>query len=258
MDLDEDGWGDSAVEPVQACEPLREDGFTARNGRDCDDGDSEITGLVGAVCPANLITVDPTGVAIQYAGVVYEDNEFVFVFGETTETQRHTVGDSACEMWAGSELVDDLWVPRGQLATFDSAAELDEVKSRIEDAVGGSKYAGFIGIEWEGASEGAWSWVDESSDTLLGQGMGWCGGVAPTPLDFFPNLSPDNPAHLDAIIVEMERVRVAMILGDSGEWCLGLPSDGVREGDAMHGQYTATEGHFVCKRAKPDFADYAL
>ncbi len=259
LDSDEDGWGDGSEPPEQACEAIREENRTASNGRDCDEGDPDITGLVGALCPANLITVQPTDTAIQYAGVLFDESEFVFVFGQSTQTQRYTVGDIACEGWAGADPVDETWIARGQLATFGSEAELDAVKSRIEDAVGDSVYAGFIGIEWEGSSvdSGSWSWVDEeSSDTLIEQAMDWCGGVAPSPLDFFPNLNPDNPDHAPAINQEMQRVRIAMILEDNGQWCLGVPSDAVMEGDAMDGLYTHTLGHFVCKRTKPNVADY--
>lgn len=258
-DADEDGWGDGTAPAEELCEADRSQGLTASNGRDCDEGDPDITGLVGALCPANLITVDPSDPAIQYAGVLFDESEFVFVFGDATETQRYTVGDAACEGWAGSDQVEDAWVARGQLATFGSEAELDAVTTRLEDVVGGGPYAGFIGIEWDGAAvdSGNWSWVDEeSNDALIEQALDWCAGGAPSPLDFFPNLNPENPDHIPAINQELERVRIALVLDDSGQWCLGLPSDAVPDDDPMADAYTNTEGHFVCKRAKPDVKDY--
>ncbi len=255
-DLDQDGWGDGAGETVEDCEP--EDRFSAPNGRDCDDDDPDTTGLVGALCPDNLITLEPTDPPTQYAGVLYGDYEFTFVYGQSTETQRYTTADSACEGWAGADPVEDGWVARGQLATFGSEVEAEAVKLRIEEAVDGDGYAGFIGIEWEGrVDDGAWSWVDEESDDAGIEGfLNWCGGVPPSPLDFFPNLNPDNPDHIPAINQELERVRLALVLDRTGAWCLGAPSDAVMEGDAMHGLYTHTLGHFVCKRDKPNVADY--
>ena len=256
-DADEDGWGDGTEPAVELCEADRGQGLTASNGRDCDEGDPDITAQVG-VCPANLIPVQAGDPAIQYAGVLFDESEFVFVFAESTETQRYTAGTSMCTNWAGADDVDGEWVSRGELATFGSAAELDAVTSRIEDVTGGSVYAGFIGIEWDGTAvdNGAWSWVDDANDDLIEQALDWCGGTAPSPLEFFPNLNPNNPDHIPTFNQELGQIRIALILDEAGQWCLGVPSDAVDEGAPMVDDYTNTRGHFICRRAKPEVKDY--
>jgi len=253
-DEDEDGWGDGSVDPVQACEADKEAGLTAKNGRDCDDVDNHISGLVGTLCPSDLKS-DNGDALSTYAGVIYDDSEFVIVYGDDSATDTNVQSDKLCEAWAGR--VDD--IPMGQLATFGSPAELEAVKSRILEAVGVDPFAGLIGLAWDGSSnaDGSWQWVDDTADdALIEQELNWCGGVAPAPLDAYPHLVPGNPDHATAINEQLGLVRLALVLDDGGSWCLGFPSDAVSPTDPLAEAYTTTNGHFICQRAKRDAADF--
>jgi len=251
-DADEDGWGDGSVEPVEACEADDAAGLTARNGRDCDDEDNTITGRVGSICPHELSTGD--GDSDAYAGVIY-DSEYVIVYGDG-DYAEHQQADILCNNWAGN-LDGEV---QGQLATFASAAELQEVRERIEDLVGTSPFAGFVGLAWDGPSndDGSWQWVDENADAaLIEQDLNWCNGVEPAPLDAYPHLVPGNPDHAAAINEQLSKVRLALVLDEAGDWCLGFPWDAVSETGPLAEFYTGVEGHFICQRVKQDAADYA-
>lgn len=268
-DADGDGWGDAASEPVASCNPPEGGGVTASNGRDCDDTKKSITGRVGAMCPEGLVASDEP---IAFEGVVYASSEFVFLYGEETPALRFTSATTACQDWSGADLADGLWVPRGDLATFDSQAELAEVQDAIEGALeSGEVYAGFVGIGWEGdLQSGAWSWTDDASDAVIDI-LPWCAGE-PLPEDFFPNLNPADPEHAPGLEDELENVRVALVLEESGSWCLGMPLDAVPaavrdeleagSADLTDPYYagmaalTYTDGHLVCERQTPDPANY--
>lgn len=256
-DADGDGWGDANAEPVASCTPPG-DGFTASNGRDCDDGNPAITGRVGAVCPDALLT---SSAPIDYEGVIYDQSEFVFVFGVDTPTARYAMAESSCQDWSGMDEIESEWVPRGGLATFNSQAELQEVQDRVEEVT--THWAGFIGIHWEGGLQnGDWSWTDDSSDALI-NAIPWCGGQKPLPEDFFPNLNPADPEHAPGIEKELEHIRLALVLQEGGSWCLGLPVDALPADldDSLEDAgpwplLTHTEAHFICERLAPDPSAY--
>ncbi len=58
LDADEDGWGDPNTNGIVQCDPDGATGFTARNNRDCDDSNPDITGRVGSLCPADVVIGD--------------------------------------------------------------------------------------------------------------------------------------------------------------------------------------------------------
>lgn len=270
-DADGDGWGDASAEPVASCEPLREQDLTAANGRDCDDGDPTITGRVGAICPEGLLASSST---ISFGGVLFADQEFVFVHGGSTPVASYAMATTSCQEWSGSDLVDDDWVPRGSLATFNALAELVAVQDELEAQVQAGTFgvfAGYVGIGWEGGLQtGAWSWLDDSGDNLINQ-IPWCSGAL-KPADFFPRLNPDDPEHIPALEEAMGALRLALVLPENGNWCLGMPRDAIPvdirqqlDDDtadlsdpvvAAFARYTRTEGHFVCERPKPDPSRY--
>ena len=249
LDVDQDGWGDPATIGVLQCEP---DGdVTATNQRDCDDGDPSITGRVGAICPAELVSSDGD---VQVGATVAGEGEFVWVFGGTpTRTYQESL--DACQKWAQHPFpLND----NGQfgLATFDpSTNSLNEVQQAIVqglvDAGGDDTFASWIGVSWSGDLEtGAWSWEDDSSDGLI-EDIGFCAGDAPRPEDFFPNLNIDDQDHKEIISQELERLRLALVLNDAGDWCLGLPSDAGADAG-----YELTRAHMLCERPPADPGEY--
>lgn len=272
-DADGDSWGDPLSEPQKLCQANVELGLTASNGRDCDDADPTITGLVGTSCPDGLVGTT-NGAPVPHGGVIFDPSEFAYVYGADAPVTRHGAGIQACAGWGGSTYDGAAWQTTGTLATFASLAELEAVRDDLEGAVAGGVHATFLGIEWDGASidTGAWSWVDDSDDALLTQGFSWCGGQEPVPADFFPLLNPESQDHVGAMIAQLHELRLAWVLQESGSWCLGLPWQAIpadiwadlQAGTADMGdpevadvsRYTTSDAHILCRRPKPNPDDY--
>jgi hypothetical protein len=253
-DEDEDGWGDRGVDGswVVDCGADAESGYTASNGRDCDDTDGKIRGDVGSVCPQNL-AVGPDDV---YAGVVSGGSEFVAIIGYESQV-GYVAAEANCVGWGG--LVDDgtdtsTWVERGHLATF-SKTQVAELKTLIvANLADDEEVEVFIGVQWNGtdSNDGEWEWSDGSQEPSLTSVFDWCGGEEPTAIDFTPHLNPDDEEGYDgegessspssAAAEELDRVRLAMrFVG--GEWCLGVPTE-------------AQIANYVCERSEPDPLNY--
>ncbi|NCG21407.1 MAG: hypothetical protein GWP91_20545 [Rhodobacterales bacterium] len=279
-DADSDGWGDSFAEGEVLCDPDVERGLTVSNDRDCDDEDDSITGRANANCPVDLLpplnNVEPA-----YEGAVFNQSEFVFVYGADTRITNAPSASGACRSWGinASHNYHELAV--GQLATFGSQPELAAILDAIRDQAetnGIGIYAGFVGIKWDNDENhlvGAWTFTDDSDDALIQTGLNWCNGE-PMPADFFPNLNGGSgerlgvPSHIDAINDALPGLRLTLVLQESGDFCLGLPRDAIpadvlvdiEAGDlsdpfvAELARYQGDEAHFVCKRGKPDPANY--
>ncbi len=280
-DSDADGWGDPTSEPALLCEADVEAGLTASNGRDCDDANEAITGKIGPACPIQMVP-GLDGADPAHAGVLFDQKEFAFLYGADTLVTANAEAATNCTLWGKAPALDPEGALAGTLATFGSqpelAAVLDAVKAEV-DANGSGVYAGFVGIHWDGANHytGAWSFVDDSDDALIETGLNWCNGE-PMPADFFPLLNggdasnPGEPGHVDAINALLPDLRLALVLEESGDWCLGLPEDAIP--DAMYAElqagtadlndpyvaelarYTSSDAHMVCGRPKPNPADY--
>lgn len=274
-DADGDKWGDPTSEPQKLCQADVELGLTASNGRDCDDADANITGLVGTSCPDGLVgTVD--GAAVPHGGVIFDASEFAYVYGADAPVARHGAATQACAGWGGATYDGAAWQTTGTLATFAKLEEIDEVKTALEAAVAGGSgvHATFLGIEWSSASldSGAWTWVDDSDDGLLTQGFSWCGGTEPVPADFFPLLNPESQEHVGAMIAQLPELRLAWVLQEDGNWCLGLPWQAIPAdiwADLQAGtadlddpvvadvsRYSTSDAHLLCERPKPNPDEY--
>ncbi len=252
QDADGDKWGDPNSEPVRLCSADVDAGYTASNGRDCDDGDEFITGLVNSECPQGLVpAVD--GVEPPIGGAVFGDSEFAFVHGEAAVV-RHTMATLACKRWGSVDDSVDPPVEEGHLATFANLAGVQAVTDALEATLEpGTVDALFVGIEWDGPAvdNGQWSWVDDSDDAVITQAFSWCGGVEPSPVDFFPLMNPLDPDHVPAMVEQLPELRLAYVRQEDGQWCLGLPLDA--GGDP---RFTTSDAHLLCERPTPDPADY--
>ena len=205
--------------------------------------------MVGWWCPADLYGTE----IVEYTGFISGESEYFYTWGQTAPTWYDTASDS-CESWGAHTPDGEDYVPQGHLATFDSAAAISEMQGQLE-LVATSGYAVLVGIRWEGTwDEGVWSWVDQSDDALL-SGLDFCGGAEVTPDDVYEGLFIGDA--VDALFLEdtLRDMRLAMVLDDTGEWCLGLPSD-VGESSADSG-YTPQSGHFLCERPQPDPEEYS-
>lgn len=279
-DGDGDGWGDPDSEPQELCQADVEQGLTASNGRDCDDANPSITGIVGTVCPAYMLSVD--GGVLPHDGLIFDEAEFAYLYGADAPVVRHQSAIEACQAWGAEDAEGSTNL--GTLATFVSQAEVAEAQSAIEVSIAGGSgvHATFIGIGWDGPSadpdDGQWAWVDnaadggQANDTLITQAFSWCGGVAPIPGDFFPLLNTSDPNHVPAINAQLDLLRLAMVLDESGNWCLGLPwqaipsqiLDEIEQGTADFNdpvvadvsRYSTSDAHILCKRPRPDPEDY--
>lgn len=266
-DADLDGWGDPSAEGVLLCSADVEAGLTAANGRDCDDGDPDVTGKIN-LCPDDLAE-SGTGNPIAYGGRVVGEVEFAFVHGGDAQVLENRMATAQCELWAGE--VDG--ASAGSLATFASQTEVQQAQDAIDVARPDGPYAGFVGLEWTGdLTVGDWEWIDDSDDGLIDSVFSWCNGSPPVPGDFFPELNTADPAHFDAFNDALPHLRLAMVRQESGSWCLGLPWDAIPDalwnemqaGTADYtdplvadiSRYRSTRSHMICRRAAPDANDF--
>lgn len=240
-DQDGDGWGNPG-EP----QSLPEGGdsatkFTARNGRDCDDGVAGITGRTGSLCPQDLVT-DGT----PAAGVTLGSVEFVAVLPDG-EPVWAEYGRDACatEGWGGT------------LATFDSAAEVDE----LEGLIPGDTWAGWIGVvPDEAACPGPFG-DGETYDSYAAccaeeECWSWEGGAGsasfpPSALAFCSDVDR-NPE--DDKFFGLDTPRLALVRRPTGtpSWCLGTPDE------ADFDLYIDRYAQFACVRDAPNPADWAV
>ncbi len=202
FDGDGDGWGLRNSESEFLCVGDDNSGFTATNNKDCDDADQGITGDIQSGCPG--------GFGSDWAGVVHGDSEYIVVFGES-DLRSSASSSNACGHWGGAD---------GDLATFANDAEFTAVADAILQGV----YAGFIGVEVDGAS---WAFTDSPG---LNLGAYWC-----------DSLQPEPTGHITE--------RLALVRASAaGDWCIGQAS--------MADGYDDNDAHYVCERPAPDPADY--
>lgn len=236
-DIDGDGWGDPDGDSSELCEADGAASITARNNLDCDDTNEEITGLVGSICPDRLVAG-----GAEYLGVQEVGSEFAAVL--PTADYSH-VGDTGVATTplifadgAASACGATGW--GGGLATFNDLTEFGSVTDRLDEIVGTSYYAAWIGLEPAGAS---WKWEDaDAGDGMQVNEVGLCNAAdAPDPE------GPDSG------------VRLALVKPAGGSWCLGFPSD-ANPDDLEEGElaYEDRAAHMLCEREPPLASDYTV
>ena len=134
LDVDGDGWGDPLQLGMEdSCEPDANNFYTATNARDCNDAEDEVTGLVGSLCPSELVYSEATD--ISYTGFVAGGNEFVYLYNlESTPYVDMQDAEERCAQWGAAELIDGVWTSTGGLATFglgDNA--LDDLQKSVDE-----------------------------------------------------------------------------------------------------------------------------
>ena len=275
-DTDGDGWGDPYGVVEERCNGDVERQLTATNGRDCDDSVAGITGRVGSVCPNQLAQGD----AVELTGVVYGDREFLVVHGGAAPEFYGNVVQHKCRAWGGGVQTagqdtettdDDTWEPAGDLATFASRDEWDQVQIAIDRALDESTaewpvFAGFVGVGWSGDVSrewvGSWDWLDgdEQSSFSL-ESIPYC-DEQPTPGDILPKMTPEDPLHGPTFEQQLPKWRLSLVKPYGSDWCWGLPSaalppsdsSGSDTGIAADGMpaYTLTNAHYICERPQPN------
>jgi len=222
-DADGDGWGDGGSELRMLSGADVGAGYTARNNRDCDDADADVTGLVGAACPADLVTGDS-----DWVGLVGASSEYVAMIAPSATVWPDEAALACALGWgdSGERAPADL-------ASFDSISEASDLAAALSAANVGD-YAGFIGLQYHQGS--GWAWIDGSDLAPSSIGDGWCD----------PNLASEPQAE----------GQLAALVHDGARWCVGLPSTvstahpGIPGGSASI--YADLYAHFICKRATPD------
>lgn len=120
FDEDGDGWGAPDSEARVLTTGNVADKYTARNRRDCDDGDPTITGKMGSICPNAAVAVTGTGV-VEVMGIISDEgNEFLIFHGVTPKVWASAASAACGETGWGANL-------GGKLAHFQSVAEANTV-----------------------------------------------------------------------------------------------------------------------------------
>lgn len=222
-DVDGDGWGDAGSELRMLTGADVGAGYTARNSRDCDDADAEVTGLVGAACPVDLVTGDSA-----WVGMVGASSEYVAMIAPSTTVWPDEAALACVLGWGdgGGQAPADL-------ASFDSSSDASDLAAALGAANVGN-YAAFIGLQYQ---QGAgWVWLDGSDLAVSSIGSGWCD----------PDLA--TQAQVDG--------QLAALVHHGSRWCVGLPGtvDTAHTGvpGGATGLYADLYAHFICKRATPD------
>ncbi len=258
-DADEDGYGDSGSAPQLLQEADVAAGFTSPNDRDCDPDDDQVTGKIGFVCPQNL-SFDASG-TVTSAGVSYPGaSEYAITRADGAELVNVTKATLACASWGSTAEIEGVEASFGQLATFASAVDLDvpALQGVVESD---GAFAGWLGIQWSGADpdDGSWVWIDDTPATTVQTEFEWCGGVEPSPYDFFPYalLNPEDPEIAADIAEDLPNVRLALIWdAGAGDWCLGSPTSAIDAQIPWTAGYGYDAAHMVCERAWPDPGNY--
>ena len=214
-DADGDGWGDPD-DPGQLAEEQPAD--TARNNRDCDDGDAAVTGRTGVICPQQLLEVT------AFAPIATGGSEFIVVRAPT-DLVSAGFSDDACGPFGWG----------GRLATFTSDAELKTVLAALESEHAWAGYVGFAPQTDAWGHHGDDAWVADSTGMNVPASR-FCSPRATyaEDLGYLALVRDGNGGDFDA-----------------DDWCLGTPDEA---GEGFGQLY----GHFVCERPIPDAAQYAL
>lgn len=226
-DADGDQWGDPSDSGFYACTQLP---ATARNNRDCDDANDQITGRTGSMCPDQLAHPEG-GDPADVIGVI-DGSEFVFVRGGA-DLVWPTAAEDACGPWGWGGCTASS--PEcGHLATIDSEAQLQALLDALPT---GMPWAGWVGFH---ASDHTWAYRDRDSAWVEDDA-----GLAAlrTICDAGRSYDPDLPY-------------LALVVDAAGNWCLGTPEEA---GAGLEDPpYLPLYGHFLCERPIPDPDDYAL
>lgn len=217
-DADADGWGEPG-EPVWSCEAEADSAFTARNDRDCDDADAQVTARLGDGCPVELLP----GLEGGISGWVGAEVELIATFGAAPLTSG-LQAEAACAHWGG------------ELATPANPTELAALQALVDTAVPEGDWAGFLGVAWDGE---VWAWTDSG---LPFEAIGLCDGDLPVVTDLEGEVWESQPLG-----------RLALVRAGGG-WCLGAP--GFAPDLLAPGEVDA--GWLVCERPKPVPEDYKI
>jgi hypothetical protein len=212
--------------------------------------------------------------------VVYGEQEFLVVHGEASPQFYGNVVQHKCRAWGGGVQTagqdtettdDDTWEDGGDLATFASKDEWDQVQLAIDATLEASTaewpvFAGFVGVGWSGDISrdwvGSWDWLDgaeESSFSL--ESIPFCDDDKPTPGDILPKMTPEDPLHGPTFEQQLPKWRLSLVKPYGSDWCWGLPKAAVPPADADGDTgvpvagvpaYDLTSAHYICERPKPD------
>ena len=236
-DNDGDGWGEPGAASMELCQADSDAKLTARNNLDCDDTNVEVTGLIASICPERLVVGGAEYLGMQEVGsefaAVLPTADYSHVGDTTVETTPLTFASGAASACGPSG-----W--GGHLATFSDLTEFGSVTDRLDEVVGDSYYAAWIGLEPAGAG---WKWEDaEAGEGMQVNEVGLC--------DAFDAPDPEGP---DA------GVRLALVKPEGGEWCLGFPSD-ANPDDLEEGElaYEDRAAHSLCERKPPLAGEYPV
>lgn len=236
QDGDGDLWGDPADTGEESCTPPAD---SARNNRDCDDSNDQITGRTGSICPEHLVNhdaADPTDVT-DFTAVI-DGSEFIIVHADT-DLVWPAAAEDACGPWGWGGCVGEA-EECGHLATVESQPQLNGL---IDELPAGHAFAGWVGfgydhaaatVTWEWGYQDATGWQDDDA------------GIAA--LRRFCDSSRDYTT--------AETPYLALVVDASGNWCLGTPDEAdMGSGDPP---YLPLYAHFICERPIPDPDAFAL
>jgi len=220
LDQDGDGWGDPESDEQRQLSGDVDSGYTARNNRDCDDNDANVTGRVGSICPVQMVVGGS-----DWVGTVLQDQELVALYG-TTDPVWTDAAQDACEDW-GTTLDGGT---NGKLAIL-TGERRSAVIEALDLKLGGAPFAGFVGASPQDDVGAEWSWDDD--ETLI-----------------------EDTDLCDDFVAQPSLERLALV-HRSGEWCYGTPENAfIATPGPDAPAYAKFYGHFICQRDQPDPADY--
>lgn len=223
-DADGDGWG-RAGDSQLLCVP--ESDYRVANDRDCDDEDAEVTGRVGSICPASLVTDPAGGATTAYVGVVVGTSEAIAVHPPTARVVARAAEDACGSAGWG-----------GDLATLPEGPAVVEVLDSLPAGTGA--WAGWVAVVYD-AAESRWEWRSGEA-------------IAETRLCRFDGDGIPGPEDYDPDLGFLALVKA----GASTAWCLGTPDQVHTAPCAGESCYPERYAHFVCERAPISPDRYAL
>jgi hypothetical protein len=239
LDEDGDSWGRPDSPPTPACGPDPDSQLTASNALDCDETDRLITGLSGAICPADLGGGSPT-----HSGFVLGQSEFVGTYADSPALDYRDAR-MQCLAWAGGPTPETPETAHYGLASLETANEYNTVVDWLAEQVGGPVSV-WVDLVWSSTDPeaGAWQWPDGTEPTYVPA----CNDVEATPLDVYPDLVLGLEGDNRPFSERIGQIRLALVY-DGTEWCRGVPN-------AKGGTYPETMGHLLCERQTPQLSDY--
>lgn len=241
-DDDGDKFGRPDENPIESCEAPA--GAYASNQLDCDDTAFEISGRVGTICPEEIgagYVLDEVTDQVTYLeapstcfhAAVSQNVEYLGTCG--TVRLRFTEASSSCQHWAGWPADET----RGLAWPEWQNNEVEPVLSQLSSGV--TDFALWVDVRWTpGAGDPL---TDGTWEVPPAPTYAFCGGTAPTPADFWPDVNFNDPDARAGAEETLPDLRLALVPDGNG-WCLGLPPGSPREAFPL------------CQRPRPDGGAY--